>query len=108
MSGIFRSKPIALWVSERESATAMSALMTPSLAAGAHPRGELAERFAVVNDHRLDEEVLAGEQELPARLRRGDRGSRHQLRHLADGVGAEAVVVKMVGHWSVAPGVADG
>ena len=30
---ILRSKPTALWVRERESATAMSALMTPSLRA---------------------------------------------------------------------------
>jgi hypothetical protein len=57
-----------------------------------------AQGFAVVNDHRLDEEVLAGEKELPAGLRRGDRCSRHQFRDLPDGVGAEAVVVEVVGH----------
>ena len=46
----------------------------------------------------VDEQGLAGEEELPARLRSGDRGGRHELCNLADGVGAEVVVVEVLAH----------
>jgi hypothetical protein len=43
--------------------------------------------------------VLAGKEELAARLGGGDGGSRHQLGDLADGVDADGVVVeRLVGH----------
>jgi hypothetical protein len=43
---------------------------------------------AVIDDHGLDEEVLAGEEELPARFRSRDRCRRHELRDLPHRVGA--------------------
>ena len=56
------------------------------------------ERVAVVDDDGLDEEVLAGEEQLPAGLRGGDGGGGHELGDLADGVGAQVVVVEVLGH----------
>ena len=71
---------------------------SPLFAAGTHPRSEPAHGLAVVDDHRLDEEVLPREEKLPAGLRRGDRCRCHQFRHLANRVGAETVVVTVLGH----------
>jgi hypothetical protein len=44
--------------------------------------------------------VLAGEEQLAAGFGGGDRRGGHQLRDLADGVTAQAVVVKVIAHSS--------
>ena len=51
-----------------------------------HPRCEPTEGVAVFNDHGLDEEAFAGEEQLAAELGGGDRRSGHQLGDLAAGV----------------------
>jgi hypothetical protein len=56
----------------------------------------------VVDDHGLDEQVLAREEELAAGLRSGDRRRRHQLGDLPDRVRADAVVVEVLGHGQIA------
>jgi hypothetical protein len=62
------------------------------LAASAQPAGEAADGVSVVDDHRFDEEVLAGEKELTAGLRGRDGRGGLELGDLVDGVGAEPVV----------------
>ena len=65
-------------------------------ATATEPRRDLAAGFAVADDHRLHEVVLALEEQLSAGLRRGDRRGGHQLGGLDDRVGAEAVVVDVL------------
>jgi hypothetical protein len=52
----------------------------------------------VVDDHRFDEQRFALQEELAAGLGGGDRCGGHQFGDLADGVGAEGVVVEVFGH----------
>ncbi len=65
----------------------------------------------VVDDHGLDEQVLALQEQLPARLGSCDSGRGHQLGHVPDSVGAQVVIAKVLADagwaatWLGAPGV---
>ena len=72
--------------------------LAPFLAAGAHPLGQPMAGVGRFDDHGLHEVVLAGEEQLAARLRGGDRRRGHELRHLVHGVGPQVVVTDRPGH----------
>ena len=74
--------------------------LPPLLATRTHPSRKAVQGLAVVDDHRLDEEMLAGQEQLSTGLGRRDRGSSHELGHLLNGLGAQCFVRDVLGHSS--------
>ena len=70
----------------------------PFFAAGAHPLGQLPAGVGRFHDQCLHEVVLAGQEQLAARLRGGDRRRGHELGHLHHRVGPQVVVTDGPGH----------
>src|SRR5436305_1763984 len=69
-----------------------------SLPPGAHPAREVGKGVVVVDDDGLDEQVLALQEQLTARLGSCDGGCGHEFGHLSDRVGAQVVVAEVVAH----------